>query len=84
MTVDHGQAGAHVAGEVEDGDAGTECKGREGVSEIVDPAHRLDPGGTLCGLPLAVAQVEVAAPLRREEPMSLYGGAMKSGRNGSA
>jgi hypothetical protein len=38
VPVDHGQAGAHVAGEVEGGDAGTECEGREGVSEIVDPA----------------------------------------------
>src|SRR5438552_10373164 len=38
MTVDHGQAGAHVAGEVEGGDAGAECEGREGMSEIVDPA----------------------------------------------
>src|SRR6266508_2713214 len=47
MTIDHGQAGAHVAGEVERGDAGTECEGREGMSEIVDPAQRLDPGGTL-------------------------------------
>jgi len=64
MAVDHGQAGAHVAGEVEGGDAGTEREGREGVPEIVDPAQRLDPGGELRWLPLAVAevvQVEVAA-----------------------
>ncbi len=70
MAVDHGQAGAHVAGEVEGGDAGTEREGREGVPEIVDPAQRLDPGGTLGRLPLAVAEVvevEVAAPLGREE-----------------
>jgi hypothetical protein len=46
VAVDHGQAGAHVAGEVEGGDAGTEREGGEGVSEIVDPARRLDPGGT--------------------------------------
>jgi hypothetical protein len=39
VAVDHGQAGAHVAGEVEGGDAGTECEDREGVSEIVDPAQ---------------------------------------------
>jgi len=38
VAVDHGQAGAHVAGEVEGGDAGTEGEGGEGVSEIVDPA----------------------------------------------
>src|SRR6266508_4716356 len=63
-------AGAHVAGEVEGGDAGTEREGREGVSEIVDPAQGFDPGGELRGLPLAVAevvQVEVAAPLGRED-----------------
>src|SRR6266545_6834807 len=67
-------AGAHVAGEVEGGDAGTKREGREGVSEIVDPAQGLDPGGELRGLPLAVAevvQVEVAAPLGREEQRAL-------------
>jgi len=63
MTVDHGQAGAHVAGEIEGGNAGTEREGREGVSKIVDPAHRLDPGGTLCGLPLAVTEVGTLASL---------------------
>jgi hypothetical protein len=31
-TVDHGQASAHVAGEVEGGDAGTESEGGEGVA----------------------------------------------------
>jgi hypothetical protein len=46
------------------------AEGGEGVPEIVDPAQRVDPGGTLRGLPLAVTevvQVEVAAPLGREE-----------------
>src|SRR5205814_6165414 len=60
---------AHVAGEVEGGDAGTEREGGEGVSEIVDPARWLDPGRALRGLPLPVAevvQVEVATPLRGE------------------
>jgi hypothetical protein len=57
LPVDHGQAGAHVAGEVEGGDAGTEREGGEGVPKIVDPAQRLDAGGELCGLPLAVAEV---------------------------
>src|SRR5687767_3727121 len=74
MAVDHGQAGAHVAGEVEGGNAGTEREGREGVPEIVDPAQRRDPGGTLCRLPLAVAEVvevEVAAALGREEQWAL-------------
>jgi hypothetical protein len=36
LTVDHCQARAHVAGEVEAGDAGTERKGGERVSQIVD------------------------------------------------
>src|SRR5215211_7931003 len=39
VAVDHGQAGAHVAGEVEGGGAGTEREGGEGVSEIVNPAQ---------------------------------------------
>jgi hypothetical protein len=43
VAVDH-QARAHVAGEVEGGDAGTEREGGDGVSEIVDPARWLDPG----------------------------------------
>jgi hypothetical protein len=47
VPVDHDQAGAHVAGQVEGGDAGTERERREGVPEIVDPAQRFDPGGTL-------------------------------------
>jgi hypothetical protein len=70
VAVDHGQAGAHVAGEVEGGDAGTEREGGEGMSEIVNLAQGLDSCRELRGLPLAVAevvQVEVAAPLRREE-----------------
>jgi hypothetical protein len=61
------------AGEIEGGDAGTEREGGEGVPEIVDPAQRLDPGGTWCRLPLAVTevvQVEVAAPLGWEEQRS--------------
>ena len=40
VAVDHGQAGAHVAGEIEGGDAGTEREGGEGVPKIVDPAVR--------------------------------------------
>jgi beta-glucosidase len=38
VAVDHRQAGAHVAGEVEGGDAGTKRKGRESVAQIVDAA----------------------------------------------
>ena len=64
VAVDHGQAGAHVAGEVEGGDAGTKREGGEGVPEIVDAPDRLDSSRELGGLPVAVAevvQVEVAA-----------------------
>src|SRR5438093_11554881 len=57
VAVDHGQAGAHVVGEVEGGDAGAECEGRGGMSEIVDPASRFDPRGTFCRLRLAVTAV---------------------------
>jgi hypothetical protein len=67
MTVDHRQAGAHVTGEVECGDAGTQGKGGEGVPQIVDPAQRLDPGGQLGGLPESCAEVvyiEVATAAR--------------------
>src|SRR5512133_2571206 len=34
VAIDHGQAGAHVAGEVEGRDAGTACEGGEGVPKI--------------------------------------------------
>ena len=74
VTVDHGQAGAHVTGEVEGGDPGTECEGGEGMAEIVDPAQRLDPGRDLRRLPLPVAkvvQVEVATPLGGEHECAL-------------
>jgi hypothetical protein len=57
VPVDHGQAGAHVAGQIGGGNAGTEREGRESVAEIVDPAQGFDPGGKLRGLPLAVAEV---------------------------
>jgi hypothetical protein len=69
VAVDHGQAGAHVAGEIERGDTGTEREGSERVPEIVDPPQRLDPGRDLRRPPLPVAevvQVEVAAPLGGE------------------
>jgi hypothetical protein len=65
VAVDHDQAGAHVAGEVEGRDAGTQREGREGVSEIVDPPRRIDAGGLPCRSPLVgaeVVDVEVAAP----------------------
>jgi hypothetical protein len=72
VAVDHGQAGAHVARELEGGDAGTQGEGREGVTKIVDAAERLDPGGYLGWFPVAVAdvvEVEVAAAGRRKEKL---------------
>jgi hypothetical protein len=38
VAVDHRQAGAHVAGEVEGGDAGTKGEGGEGVAQIDRPS----------------------------------------------
>jgi hypothetical protein len=70
VAVDHRQARAHIAGELEGRDAGTECKGRERMPKIVDAPERVDPDRKLGGLPVAVAevvQVEVAAIERREE-----------------
>ena len=57
VAVDHRQAGAHVAGEVEDGDACTERERCEGVPEIVDAPDWVDPERTLRGFPVAVAEV---------------------------
>src|SRR4029450_3718537 len=73
VAVDHGQAGAHVAGELEGGESGTEGEGRERVSEIVDAAEGLDPDRDLRGLPVSVSEVvevEVAAALGREEKLA--------------
>ena len=70
VAVDHRQAGAHVAGEVEGGDAGAERERREGVPEIVDAPDRVDSEVALRGFPVAVAevvQVEVAAAWGGEE-----------------
>jgi hypothetical protein len=67
MAVDHGQAGAHVAGQIEGGNAGTQHEGSEGVSEIVDPAQRLDPGGELRWLPLAVGSAASRGEQRNGE-----------------
>jgi hypothetical protein len=72
VAVDHGQAGAHVAGELEGGDAGTQGEGRERVPEIVDAAEGLDPDRELSRLPVAISevvQVEVAAAFGREEQL---------------
>jgi hypothetical protein len=38
VAVDHGQAGAHVAGEVEGGEAGTEREGGEGMAVMRNSA----------------------------------------------
>ena len=64
VAVDQRQAGAHVAGEVEGGDAGTKREGRKCMAKIVDAAERRYPGGPLGGFPVAVAdvvQIEVSA-----------------------
>src|SRR5262249_13867303 len=66
VTIDHGQTGTHISGEIECRDAGTEREGREGVPEIVDPPQRLDARRSLGGSPLEraeVVDVEVAASL---------------------
>jgi len=71
MAIDHGQARAHVAGELEGGDAGTQGEGRERVPEIVDPPERLDPNRLLRGLPVAVAEVvttRILAPFTVRTP----------------
>jgi hypothetical protein len=70
VTVDHRQARAHVTGEVEGRDAGTQGKGGEGVPQIVDPAERLDPGRQLGWFPESgseVMQIEVAAARRGKD-----------------
>jgi hypothetical protein len=70
VAVGHGQAGAHVTGEVKGGNAGTERERREGVPKIVDPPQRADASGTLSRPPLKraeVVHVEVAAALARKQ-----------------
>jgi hypothetical protein len=57
VAVDHRQAGAHVATEVEGGHAGTKRERREAVTEIVDPTDGVDPERALRRLPVAVAEV---------------------------
>ena len=49
VAVDHRQAGAHVAGEIEGRDAGTEREGREGVAQIVDAPERVIPAAFWAG-----------------------------------
>ena len=48
VLIDHRQAGAHEAGQIEDRDACAQRKSRVGMPEIVGTANRLDPGGDLC------------------------------------
>ena len=70
VAVDHRQAGAHVAREVEGRDSGTKSKRRERVPEIVDPPHRIDTRRLLRRPPLERAEVmdvDVAAPLTGEQ-----------------
>lgn len=70
VAVDHVQAGAHVAREVEGGDVGTEGEGGKSVPEIVDPPQRIDAGGFLCGPPslgAEVVDVQVAPAVAGED-----------------
>jgi hypothetical protein len=57
VAIDHREARAHVAGEIERGDAGTEGEGGEGVPQVVDPTERLDASRALRGSPMAAAEV---------------------------
>jgi hypothetical protein len=47
VTIDFGQTGTHITGEIECRDAGAQREGRERVPEIVDPSRRIDPGRSL-------------------------------------
>jgi hypothetical protein len=70
VAVDHQQARAHVAGELERRDSGSKRKGGEGVAQVVDPPHGLDAGLELRGLPVTVtevAKVEIAASRRGKD-----------------
>jgi hypothetical protein len=69
MAVDHCQARAHEARELEDGDAGSEREGGVCVAQVVGPANRLDAGGALRRSPLAgaeVVQIDVTAAWGRD------------------
>ena len=72
VTVDHGQAGAHVTGEIEGRDTGTKREGGKGVPQIVDASERLDPRRELGRPPLTgteVVQVKIAAlHSRKQQP----------------
>jgi hypothetical protein len=57
VTVDHGQAGSHVAREVESREAGTEREGCERVAEIVDATQRHNARRDLGPFPVAVAEL---------------------------
>ena len=58
VAVDHRQAGAQLAGEVEGGDPCTKSEGREGVAQIVNAPQRRDPGSPLGRLPVSVALLD--------------------------
>jgi hypothetical protein len=64
VAVDHKQARAHVAGELERRDSRSKRERGEGVAQVVDPSHRFDAGFDLRWLPVPVtevAKVEIAA-----------------------
>jgi hypothetical protein len=72
VAVDHGQADADVAGEVEGGDAGTECEGGKGMPEIVDPVRAMSHAPWLasrirCARAVSVRVVRPTCAPRRGE-----------------
>src|SRR4029450_3387038 len=74
VAVDHRQARAHEAGEVEGRDTGTKGEGSKGVAQVVDAPARIDPGLDLGRRPYTcaeVAQVEVAAARRGKKKWCL-------------
>jgi hypothetical protein len=72
VAVDHQEACAHVARELEGRDPGSKREGGEGVAQVVDSSHGLDARLSLCGIPVAAAEVpkiEVGAARGGEEKL---------------
>ena len=72
MAVDHEQARAHIARELEGRAAGSNGERRERVAQVLDASHGLDTSLELRRLTVAaaeVAKVEVTAARRGEEEL---------------
>ena len=70
VAVDHQEASAHVARELEGRDPGPKREGGKRVAQVIDPPQRFDASLELRRFPVAVsevAKVEIAAARRREE-----------------